>query len=303
VLAYLFHRIEDRLDGSPTLLIIDEGWLALDDEGFAGQLREWLKTLRKKNASVIFATQSLSTSTARRSRPPSSRAARRGSCCRTSARSSRRSPRSIAASASTTARSRSSRGRRPSATTTASRGAATACSSWASAKSRSLRETALSLTASLKQLDTEIEKHASALTGYEGIVSIKGVGPRSAAVLLAAIGNVHDFESADKLAAYFGMVPRVAQSNETDHRGRITKRGNKLARTTLVQCSLVATRYSPYLKNFHERIRQRRGTGKAIIATARKLLSIIYDTLKNGWVFSDFTTFSRIQPAQLGQSS
>jgi type IV secretion/conjugal transfer VirB4 family ATPase len=60
VLAYLFHRIEGRLDGRPTLLIVDEGWLALDDEGFAGQLREWLKTLRKKNTSVIFATQSLS---------------------------------------------------------------------------------------------------------------------------------------------------------------------------------------------------------------------------------------------------
>lgn len=60
VLAYLFHRIGDRLDGRPTLLIVDEGWLALDDEDFAGQLREWLKTLRKKNASVIFATQSLS---------------------------------------------------------------------------------------------------------------------------------------------------------------------------------------------------------------------------------------------------
>ncbi|WP_306028672.1 conjugal transfer protein TrbE [Stappia sp. MMSF_3263] len=60
VLAYLFHRIEDQLDGSPILIIIDEGWLALDDEGFASQLREWLKTLRKKNASVVFATQSLS---------------------------------------------------------------------------------------------------------------------------------------------------------------------------------------------------------------------------------------------------
>ncbi|MGQ0581943.1 MAG: conjugal transfer protein TrbE [Reyranella sp.] len=60
VLAYLFHRIEARLDGRPTLLIVDEGWLALDDGGFAGQLREWLKTLRKKNASVVFATQSLS---------------------------------------------------------------------------------------------------------------------------------------------------------------------------------------------------------------------------------------------------
>jgi type IV secretory pathway VirB4 component len=59
VLSYLFHRIEDRFDGRPTLLIVDEGWLALDDRGFAGQLREWLNTLRKKNASVIFATQSL----------------------------------------------------------------------------------------------------------------------------------------------------------------------------------------------------------------------------------------------------
>ena len=51
VLAYLFHRIEGRFDGRPTLIIIDEGWLALDDRDFAGQLREWLKTLRKKNAS------------------------------------------------------------------------------------------------------------------------------------------------------------------------------------------------------------------------------------------------------------
>lgn len=59
VLAYLFHRIEAQLDGAPTLIIIDEGWLVLDSPGFSAQLREWLKTLRKKNASVIFATQSL----------------------------------------------------------------------------------------------------------------------------------------------------------------------------------------------------------------------------------------------------
>src|SRR3954452_1353415 len=59
VLSYLFHRIEGRFDGRPTLLIIDEGWLALDDADFAGKLREWLKMLRKKNASVVFATQSL----------------------------------------------------------------------------------------------------------------------------------------------------------------------------------------------------------------------------------------------------
>jgi type IV secretion/conjugal transfer VirB4 family ATPase len=59
VLAYLFHRVESRLDGRPTLLIVDEGWLALDDPTFGAQLREWLKTLRKKNTSVLFATQSL----------------------------------------------------------------------------------------------------------------------------------------------------------------------------------------------------------------------------------------------------
>ncbi|SLK11865.1 conjugal transfer protein TrbE [Novosphingobium mathurense] len=59
VLSYLFHRIECRLDGRPTLIVIDEGWLVLDSPAFAAQLKQWLKTLRKKNASVVFATQSL----------------------------------------------------------------------------------------------------------------------------------------------------------------------------------------------------------------------------------------------------
>lgn len=59
VLSYLFHRIEGHLTGAPTIIIIDEGWLVLDSPAFAAQLREWLKTLRKKNASVVFATQSL----------------------------------------------------------------------------------------------------------------------------------------------------------------------------------------------------------------------------------------------------
>ncbi len=143
-----------------------------------------------------------------------------------------------------------------------------------------LRDQALSLTASLKSLDKAIEEAGSDLPGYEGISSIKGVGPRSAAVLLSGIGNINDFETADKLAAYIGIVPRVSQSNETDNRGRITKRGNKLMRTTLVQCTLITIRYSGYLNSFYRRIKERRGAGKAIIATARKLLKIIYDTLK-----------------------
>ena len=57
-MMYLFHRIEERLDGEPTMILIDEGWKALDDEVFAARIRDWLKTLRKRNALVGFATQS-----------------------------------------------------------------------------------------------------------------------------------------------------------------------------------------------------------------------------------------------------
>jgi type IV secretion system protein VirB4 len=59
VLTYLFHRIEARFTGEPTLLILDEAWSFLDHPLFAARIREWLKVLRKKNVAVIFATQSL----------------------------------------------------------------------------------------------------------------------------------------------------------------------------------------------------------------------------------------------------
>nr|WP_194241196.1 conjugal transfer protein TrbE [Solimonas terrae] len=59
VLGYLFAQLEKRFDGAPTLLVLDESWLFLDDPVFAARIRQWLKTLRKKNVSVIFATQSL----------------------------------------------------------------------------------------------------------------------------------------------------------------------------------------------------------------------------------------------------
>jgi len=59
VLTYLFHKLEARFDGKPTLLVLDEAWVFLDDPVFSERIREWLKVLRKKNVSVIFATQSL----------------------------------------------------------------------------------------------------------------------------------------------------------------------------------------------------------------------------------------------------
>jgi type IV secretion system protein VirB4 len=59
VMTYLFHRIEQSLDGAPTLLLIDEGWRFLDDTTFAAKIEDWLLTLRKKKVAVIFATQTI----------------------------------------------------------------------------------------------------------------------------------------------------------------------------------------------------------------------------------------------------
>jgi type IV secretion system protein VirB4 len=69
VLTYLFHRLEERFDGRPTLLILDEAWVFLDHPLFAARIREWLKTLRKKNVAVLFATQSLADIAASRIAP------------------------------------------------------------------------------------------------------------------------------------------------------------------------------------------------------------------------------------------
>jgi len=59
VLTYIFRSLEKRFDGRPTLLVLDEAWLFLDQGSFAAKIREWLKTLRKFNVAVVFATQSL----------------------------------------------------------------------------------------------------------------------------------------------------------------------------------------------------------------------------------------------------
>jgi transposase len=141
------------------------------------------------------------------------------------------------------------------------------------------------------KLEKKINILGSKLKGFENITSIKGIGSKSGTILLSIIGDINDFKNEKKLAAYIGIVPSVSQSNESLHQGRITKHGSKLGRTTLVQCTLIAKKYSPYLNDFYERIKKKRGSGKAIIATARKLLSIIYHTLKNNWVFEDFPNF------------
>jgi len=57
-LFYLFHRVEERLDGTPAIIVVDEGWKALDDDVFVRRIKDWEKTIRKRNGIVGFATQS-----------------------------------------------------------------------------------------------------------------------------------------------------------------------------------------------------------------------------------------------------
>jgi transposase len=148
-----------------------------------------------------------------------------------------------------------------------------------------------SLTQTIAKIDAEVRTRGRQLPGHQNLTSITGIGDTTATIMLNTIGPVTDFENEKKIVAYFGMAPRVAQSNETTHYGHITKQGNKLARTALVQSTLIAIKYNRYLWSFYQRIKAKKGSGKAIIATARKLLIIIYRTLKNNWVFADFNEF------------
>jgi transposase len=163
---------------------------------------------------------------------------------------------------------------------------------------RILVEQIRSLNKSIGELEKTIAEEASQLEGHKSLISIKGVGKITSAILLSVIGDVSDFPDESRLASYFGIVPRVANSNQTEHSGHIHKRGSKLGRTALIQSALIAANYSPYLKSFYERVKARRGAGKAIVALARKFLGIIYRTLKNRWVFADFPNFVLAEETQ-----
>jgi len=115
------------------------------------------------------------------------------------------------------------------------------------------------------------------------IMTIPGVGPRTAEILVACLDDPHRFENGRQVSAYFGLVPRQYQSGETDRNGRITKRGNPLARTILVECAWVSLRYNPWAKAVYERIsgKQKTRKKKAAVALARKLAVIAWALLRD----------------------
>jgi len=140
------------------------------------------------------------------------------------------------------------------------------------------------VTEQLNQVVRRLEAIGKRDARIQRIMTIPGVGPRTAEILVACLDDPHRFENGRQVSAYFGLVPRQYQSGETDRNGRITKRGNPLARTILVECAWVSMRYNPWAKSIYERIsgKQRTRKKKAAVALARKLSVIAWALLRDG---------------------
>jgi len=131
-----------------------------------------------------------------------------------------------------------------------------------------------------QQLDAEIEAMLAEVPQF--ITSIPGVGPVSGATILAEIGDVHRFDSPEKLVAYAGIDPVVYQSGQFEAKEtRMSKRGSPYLRHALWQAAFAASRFDPGLQAYYQRKRaEGKAHGTAMGAICRKLLHRIYIVLK-----------------------
>jgi transposase len=123
------------------------------------------------------------------------------------------------------------------------------------------------------------------------------VGPRTAEVVAAFLPEPKRFRTSKQVSAYGGLVPRQYQSTDTDHRGRITKRGPRTLRKLLVECAWCMLRYNAWARAVYQRLTHGGKTRKkqAIVALARKLLVRCWAMLRDGVPWHDPQT--RPKPA------
>lgn len=137
------------------------------------------------------------------------------------------------------------------------------------------------LSAEIAKFDGVIERLQYKYPEVEILKSIIGINTFSGMMILAEIADIARFPSPNKLASYSGLVPSTYQSSQTQYSGRITKRGNAYLRWILTQCAhaSIKSRKSHKLKTFYLRIARKKGKQKAIVATARKMLTTIWHLL------------------------
>ena len=132
------------------------------------------------------------------------------------------------------------------------------------------------LTTEIQNSDIQIAKDAVNEEQAKLLMTMPGVDYYAAMILLSEIGDVKRFATPEKLASWVGLAPQVHQSGETQWTGHITRKGSKRARWILTQCAQSARQHDPKMRMFYERIERKHGSSKAVIAVARKMLSIMH---------------------------
>jgi transposase len=144
-------------------------------------------------------------------------------------------------------------------------------------------------TTALAGLDGQLAARATRDGRVRRLETIPGVGRVSAQTLVAAVDTIERFPTAKKLVAYSGLVPSVRASGERVEYGRLTKQGRSEIRAVWVQAAhavmLVKDRAAEPLQRWCERIARRRGKKTAVVALARKLLTIAFRVLRDGTTY------------------
>lgn len=136
-----------------------------------------------------------------------------------------------------------------------------------------------SLGRQIKAVDQEILAKASEDEDVRLLLSLTGVSIYTALLLKSEIGDIKRFPNYKKLVSWAGLAPSMHQSGDVEYYGRITKQGSKMIRWIMVESARIAVNHDPRLRAFYERVKYRRGDQKAIVATANKMLKIIWTML------------------------
>ena len=136
-----------------------------------------------------------------------------------------------------------------------------------------------SLNAQVDRVDCEITSRASIDGDVRLLLSLTGVNVYSALLIKSEIGTISRFADYKRLVSWAGLAPSLHQSGDVEYHGRITKQGSTMLRWIMVESARVASNFDPRLRAFYERVRQRRGDQKAVVALANKMLKIIWSML------------------------
>lgn len=133
----------------------------------------------------------------------------------------------------------------------------------------------------IKQVEEEVARRGRSLKGLRRLLQVHGLNLLSAISLLAEVGDIALFDTSKQLVSYAGLATSTRQSSATVRHGGITKRGRKRLRTVCIQAVLaMVNRTDTPLMKFYQKKKREKGAGKAICATARKLLTVIFVLLK-----------------------